>query len=54
MTPAEAADYLHVTPVTVYRWTQRGLLHPIHIGPTHRTVRYRTSEIRALVDGKVA
>jgi excisionase family DNA binding protein len=49
MTPAEVAAVFRVDPKTVTRWARAGRLSSIRTPSGHR--RFRTAEIRALLDG---
>jgi len=46
LTPKQAADYLRVSPATVYRWAQQGILVPARLPSGYR--RYRRSEVEQL------
>jgi len=47
MTRAEVADFLRVTPRTVYNMEKRGELKSYRVGPRHLV--YRRADILALV-----
>lgn len=49
MSASEAARYLGVTMITVYRFTKAGRLHPMRLGAPSGTLRYRKSELDALL-----
>lgn len=44
----EVCSLLGISPATVYRWNQSGLLKPIRLG--HRTVRYKRSDLYAIAE----
>jgi len=46
LTPAEAAEYLRVTPSTIYRWAKGGLVNLYRIG--EGATRIKRSELDAL------
>lgn len=52
MTPREVAAVLRVDPRTVARWARASRLNPVRTLGGHR--RYRTSEVRDLVEGAAA
>ena len=49
VTPDEAAEQLHVSKVTLWRWNNSGYLKPVWIG---RKTYYRQSELDAIKQGR--
>lgn len=45
----EAAKYLDVKPITLYRYAKAGRLHPMRLGTASGTLRYRKSELDSLL-----
>jgi predicted DNA-binding transcriptional regulator AlpA len=53
LTPSEVRTLLKVSRQTVWRYGAQGLLNPLRIGGG-RTIRYRRSEVRALVSAEAS
>lgn len=51
---ADVAARFQVTARTVDQWTKRGALHKVRLPGASRAVGFRTSEVEALLAGKVA
>lgn len=51
VTPDEAAERLHVSKVTLWRWNNTGYLKPVWIG---RKTFYRQSDIDAIKQGRMS
>ena len=47
LTPAEAAEYLGVTPKTLHRWVRADRLDRIKLG--HHTTRFRLEDLEQLI-----
>jgi len=45
----QVAAYFGVAQYTIDRWVNAGWLHPVHIGPKKRLLRFHADEIRKLV-----
>jgi len=50
----EAAALLGVRPLTIYRWASQGKIASLRVGPGGKLLRFRYSEIMALIQERQA
>lgn len=52
MTVAELAEFLQLTPSTVYRMVEQGQIPALHIGVRRRSLRFRRWDIERWLDSE--